>query len=199
MKVYFIRHFATRGNLEGRYVGRTDEGIQPVCKQDLSRIADWTNHTKRPDIIYSSPMKRCQETCELFFPKQSYVTIPDLREIDFGEFEYKSYEELNGNTEYQHFIDSNGRIPFPKAENTLEFRKRCVNAFRGIIKEARKKDYKKIALVVHGGTIMAILEAFSNPHQDYFSWQVQNGSGYIGRIEEEHEGMDISSLHRIWD
>ena len=34
-------------------------------------------------------------------------------------------------------------------------------------------------MVVHGGTIMAILSKWAMPHQDYFHWQVKNGCGYL--------------------
>ena len=37
---------------------------------------------------------------------------------------------------------------------------------------------KIVAVVVHGGTIMAILERFGTPKKNYFDYQVKNGCGY---------------------
>ena len=38
MRMYLIRHGATQGNLEHRYVGRTDEGILESEKQGMNVI-----------------------------------------------------------------------------------------------------------------------------------------------------------------
>ena len=43
---------------------------------------------------------------------------------------------------------------------------------------AAEKEFTT-AMVVHGGTIMAILSKWTMPHQDYFHWQVKNGCGYL--------------------
>ena len=43
---------------------------------------------------------------------------------------------------------------------------------------AKRHPGGTLAIVCHGGTIMAILEAFSVPHRDFYDWQVPNGGGY---------------------
>lgn len=194
MNVYFIRHGKTKGNLEGRYVGRTDEGLLEDFVQELKKKS-----MPKVGKIYVSPMIRCMETCQYIYPDCEYEVVEDLKEIDFGDFEYKSYEELNGNEIYQNWIDSNGEMPFPNGESMVTFQNRCKFAFDDVIKNAMESEYKDVAFVVHGGTIMAILDAYSNPHKDYFHWQVKNGCGYQGRIEVKDERMVISTLHRIFD
>lgn len=39
MKLFMIRHGATAGNLEKRYVGRTDEGLTEQAVLDLKKEA----------------------------------------------------------------------------------------------------------------------------------------------------------------
>ena len=83
----------------GRYIGsRTDE---PLCREGRELLEG----RFYPDVsrIYVSPMKRCVETARLIWPEMSGRMIPvsDLRECDFGDFENKSYRELNGNPDYQ--------------------------------------------------------------------------------------------------
>ena len=41
-----------------------------------------------------------------------------------------------------------------------------------------------VALIVHGGTIMAILDKYSSPHEDFYNWQVKNGQGYFIEIDK---------------
>ncbi len=194
MELYLIRHGKTKGNLEGRYVGSTDEGILQDSIEDLK-----FKTLPEVDLLYVSPMKRCLETCQLLYPGMDYEIITDFKEMDFGIFEYKNYHELNGNPIYQQWIDSYCELKLMEGESKREFQRRCVGAFKTILQKARKEGKKKIAFVVHGGTIMSILDAYSYPHKDYFHWNIENGNGYLGKCEEKDEGIVIGALHRIFD
>ena len=136
-------------------------------------------------------MKRCLETAELLYPKLLYpqlspVVIPEWREMDFGCFEYKNYQELAGDARYQAWIDSGGTLPFPNGESMEGFKKRCRRGFAQIVREAAgmetgagEKMPVRIAVVAHGGTIMSILERYGFPQRPYFDYQVKNGRGYL--------------------
>ena len=172
MSWILIRHGMTKGNLEKRYVGcRTDE---PLCPEGILRL----KQLSYPDVqyVYASPMKRCLETAGIIYPGLPVRIIPDFRECDFGEFEYHNYTELNGRDDYQAWIDSGGTLPFPGGESREAFSARSVAAFRSLPPCAEKENR---ALIVHGGTIMAIMEAMASPKGSYYDFQVRNGSGYI--------------------
>ena len=53
---------------------------------------------------------------------------------------------------------------------------RCRAAFAPLL---ALEDPGRAALVVHGGTIMAILSGFARPERAYFDYHVSNGSGYL--------------------
>ena len=172
MKWILIRHGQTQGNLEHRYIGcRTDESL---CAQGVDKLKEQEYPAVRR--VFVSPMKRCQETAELIYPGVPAEMIDDFRECDFGEFENKSYAELNGRADYQAWIDSNGEMPFPGGESRAEFAARCVKAFDELKKRNLQED---CALIVHGGTIMAIMERYARPQGSYYDFQVRNGEGYI--------------------
>lgn len=172
MKIYMIRHGKTKGNQEHRYVGNTDESLLSASVCSLKK-----RKMPKVDVLYISPLKRCIETANLLFPKIKQRVIEDFRECEFGEFEYKNYEELNGNPDYQRFIDTMGMCGFPGGEDRKTFQERCVHAFEKILLEYGKSEISA-AMVVHGGTIMAVMDAFSNPHADYYDWQIGNGEGF---------------------
>lgn len=183
MDIYMIRHGATKGNLERRYVGRTEEGILQSEREKLRKIRQ-ERRLPEEARIFCSPLVRCRETAEALYPGKETVVIEDFRECDFGEFEYRNYEELNGKEAYQRFIDSGGESGFPGGETKREFQARCVRAFREAVGQMAEEQGERTAVfVVHGGTIMAILDAFSKPHQDYYSWQAKNGEGYRMKLE----------------
>ena len=184
---FLIRHGKTAGNLLGRYIGsRTDE---PLCDEGRDGLAG----KQLPEVerLYVSPMKRCVETAEILWPefdRKNIQKVTDLRECDFGDFENKNYKELSGNGDYQAWIDSNGTLPFPNGESMDLFKSRCLEAFAQIVEEVSGAEQKwkdsgetgifRAGIVVHGGTIMAILEQYGYPKRAYFDYQVKNGCGY---------------------
>lgn len=186
-ELLLIRHGKTAGNLLGRYIGsRTDE---PLCDEGREGLAG----KQLPEVerLYVSPMRRCVETAELLWPefdRKKMQKVTDLRECDFGDFENKNYKELSGNGDYQAWIDSNGTLPFPNGESMDAFKSRCLEAFARIVEEVSGAEQEWIAsgktgifragIVVHGGTIMAILEQYGYPKAAYFDYQVKNGCGY---------------------
>lgn len=186
MKLYLIRHGLTKGNEQKRYVGSTDESLSRVGMESLhQRQHSFQNILA--DIIYVSPMKRCVETARILFPDKKYKVVEDWKECDFGRFEYHNYQELKEVKEYQQWIDSGGLATFPEGESIEQFKKRCQEAF--FVEMEDKKDTDVIVMVVHGGTIMAILDQISYPHQEYFSWQVGNGEGFMGEYDIVHHRL----------
>lgn len=190
MDIILIRHAKTKGNINKKYIGTTDESL---CSEGIEELKN--KKYFKPEIVYSSPMKRCIETSEIIFPKIKPVIIENLKECDFGEFENKNYIELSDNENYQKWIDSNGTLPFPDGETIKEFKERTIKGFLEAVKDAEKKNIKNAAFVVHGGTIMAVLDRFSNPHKDYYSWQVKNCCGYSVSSEILEDGKLILKVN----
>ncbi|MDE7254322.1 MAG: histidine phosphatase family protein [Acetatifactor sp.] len=197
MKVYFIRHGQTKGNREGRYVGKTDEPLLAEAREKLFEKRLIMKAVLSPEVLYVSPMLRCRETAQILFPEKAQIEVDAFRECDFGEFEYRNYGELNGNPDYQRFIDSSGTCGFPGGETMCEFQDRCVDEFCRVVDiEWKRKPDGSIAFIVHGGTIMAILDRFSHPHKSYFEWQTENGNGYVAEVSYD-EGAGKLLLDHI--
>ncbi|MBR2284136.1 MAG: histidine phosphatase family protein [Ruminococcus sp.] len=176
MMIYLIRHGLTAGNLEKRYIGRTDE---PLCQKGIEELSLLTY--PRCGVLVCSPMKRCIQTAELLFPGQELHICEGLRECDFGSFEGKNYAELSGDPDYQRWIDSQGEMRFPGGESPDRFRKRCTEAFIRTV--SAYSGISSLAFVVHGGTIMSILEKFALPHRSYYDWHTENGHGWLCRYD----------------
>ena len=179
-KLILIRHGKTKGNLEKRYVGITEESVLPEEYPRMDRM----NYRERLCIekLFVSPMARCIETAQGIYPQMDYEIVPAFRECDFGEFEYGNYQELSLDLNYQKWIDSHGTLPFPNGEDPESFKKRCQTAFQSCMDQAFREGKMKIGMVVHGGTIMSIADGFAVPHKDYFQWQVDNLEGYLADI-----------------
>ncbi|HCT92935.1 MAG TPA: histidine phosphatase family protein [Lachnospiraceae bacterium] len=185
VQIHLIRHGRTAGNGEHRYVGRTDE---PLCAEGAEALAD----VKAPEaeLLFVSPMRRCVETARILYPQLEAVSVPELSECDFGAFEGKNWQELSGDPDYQRWIDSNGTLPFPGGESRDGFCGRCCAGFLRVMERIRAAGCRKAAVVAHGGTIMAVMDAWSEPHRDYYGWQIGNGEWITVRTQTEEWGAD---------
>lgn len=170
MTVFLIRHGQTQSNLERRYTGSTDH---PLCPQGRAAL-----EAVRPpdaDALYVSPMLRCRETAAILYPDREQTVVPGLQETDMGAFEGHTYEELKDDAAYQAWLGSSGEAAPPGGEGKEQVRSRVLEAFRSVT--ARHGPEDAIALVIHGGTIMALLEALE-PGHEYYRWQAPNGGGF---------------------
>lgn len=187
MKIILIRHGMTKGNLEKQYIGKTDEGLLEEGKQKLSHMKE-RQYFQRAELVFTSPMKRCRETAELLFGDRDSRVIEKFRECDFGLFEGKNYEQLKDNPYYQKWLQSGGAMDFPEGEGIQAFKDRCVEGFFQMLSECKEmlsaNQEGVIACVVHGGTIMSIMEALAVPKKNYFDYQVKNGEGFLCEWKE---------------
>lgn len=186
MKLLFIRHGATAGNLEKRYIGRTDE---PLCSQGIDEL----KRMEYPvfDVLVSSPMRRCVQTAQILFPAQVYHICEAFRECDFGDFEGRNYIELNGNPAYQAWINSGGSMPFPNGESPADFRRRCCDGFQKMTDAY--SEMKSMTFIIHGGAIMAILSHFVIPQRDYYDWMTANAHGWLC----DFNGQSLTVLEKL--
>lgn len=190
MKIYLIRHSMTEGNLQKRYIGVTD---QPLCKEGMDLLEkkieegnykELLNIPKDKLLLFSSPLKRCQETLRRIFEGRDYLILDDLRECDFGLFENMNYLEMSDLPEYQQWIDSDGKLPFPGGESVEGFNSRCQKAFLLTMDICQKEGVENAVFFVHGGTIMAIMDAFADSEKTYYDFMVGNAEGYKGTFKD---------------
>ena len=178
LKIWLIRHGMTEGNRHQRYIGVTDEALCPEGIEMLKNLSYPAVQT-----VFVSPLRRCRETAEILFSGQKVRIIDQLAECDFGEFENKNYKELSGNQDYQRWIDSNGTLPFPGGESREAFKRRSLTGFQKAVTQCIRNNTKTAALVIHGGTIMNIMEEYADRPRAFYEWHVKNGGGYLAELE----------------
>ena len=178
MRVWLIRHGLTALGEQGRYQGRLDDGLSKAGRAAL-RPADFT-----PAHVWVSPARRARETAALLFPDAEQRVVPALREMDFGDFEGRSWREMENNAAYRAWVDGGCTGRCPNGEDKAVFCARVNAAFSAIL--ARERGSGELVIVAHGGTQMAILERWGETARAYWQWQRPCGCGWL--LETEADG-----------
>ena len=191
IRIFFIRHGKTPGNLLHQYVGgKTDQSLSEEGIKELSGIRDSGIY---PDAeqVFVSPMIRCKETAKILFPKAEQTVVSGMKEMDFGIFEGRSAADMEDDAQYRAWVDSGCEDPIPEGEQRKDFTKRCCSAFFEVMENA---DPEKITVfTVHGGTIMAVLSCLGEPRKSFYEFYVKNGHGY----ECEWDGEQLRILREL--
>ena len=169
MTIYLIRHGRTEANEKHLYCGSTDLPLSQTGKEELCKLKYAVKNAR----FITSGMKRTNETLRILFGDVPYQADPRFREVDFGIFEMRSYEELKDTPEYQAWLtgDNEVNIP-PKGESGAQMKKRVLEAFSEIQEDT--------CIITHGGVIAAIMESlFPEEGKNRYQWQPKNGRGWI--------------------
>lgn len=199
MNVILIRHGATAGNALRRYIGRTDE---PLSAEGIRQAKAAGNDPGLP-LVYVTPLVRTQQTASILFPNARQIVTDGLQEMDFGIFEGRSASEMESDSDYRGWVDSGCLAPCPGGESKEAFEKRVQNAFAAAVSShirAEGADGVPAVFVVHGGTIMAILEGFARPSMSFYEGHTENAAGFRCRLivrETEPFSFFLTDITRI--
>ncbi|MDW0113903.1 histidine phosphatase family protein [Sporosarcina saromensis] len=84
--LYLIRHLPTAGNRAKKYIGWTDEPIEPIAEPETFRLSGM-----QQNIVYGSDLRRARQSANLFLPHAIFHEDRRFRECHFGDFEGKTY------------------------------------------------------------------------------------------------------------
>lgn len=179
--VYLIRHGMTEAGNEGRYIGHTDVPLSEAGEQQLREMAEAYEYPQ-PDVVFSSPLKRCLRTAQIVFPDMDAIPMRDLIEYNFGEFENKTAEELENHPVFPRWLAGEPDVDPPFGESSRDFQTRVMQGFCRIVDGLIKTGTTRAAIVTHGGVITTLLSTFGLPQAPMHEWMMPEGCGYTVRI-----------------
>lgn len=177
MNVYLLRHGETAWNVQGRYQGTSDIPLSPAGIAALGQ-ADFT-----VESVVVSPLIRARQTAEILFPGAAQAPEPDFREIEFGAFEGRTAKEMENDMDYRAWVDGGCMGLIPGGESVEAFSSRVCAAFERVLNRALAQGQEPLAIVAHGGTLMAIMARYIEPRRGFFEWQAPNGGGWLLEAE----------------
>lgn len=153
-KVYMVRHGHT--DATGTFDSRSNISLNSRGKTSCMRLAQWLKKHKI-DKLYSSPTIRAIETAEIL---NGYLNTPykienSLQEIDFGEWQEKSYKEVcKQYPEYlKEIMMKRESFAYPNGESVHQFNQRVWTTLEKLSNTANQN----IALITHKGVIESII------------------------------------------
>lgn len=176
MLLWLIRHPEPEASAVGRCYGSLDVGLSEKGIVQARAVAE-ALADQQLAAIYSSPKRRCTVAAEMIAVAhgRAFECVDALREIDFGEFEGRSYDEIAASHPelYREWMESPTSVCFPGGESFAEMRARVLDACATLL--TRHAD-QLIAMVTHGGVIRVLLaEALGMPAEAVFRIGVEYG------------------------
>lgn len=179
--IHFIRHGAIDETLSGKYIGTTDVPLSDKGKMDLKKL-DYEYRYPGTQVVFTSPLKRCTETCRILYPEQNPLSIANLSECNFGEWEGKTAEELRNDPDFEKWLAGDNSVKPPRGESNADFTRRICRMFESIVEGLMKTGTTESVIVTHGGVIMTLLAVYGLPQAKPFEWTMDNGFGYSLRV-----------------
>lgn len=183
-RLWLIRHGEPAEEFRGRCYGSLDVGLSETGRVQVAEIARYLVG-ERATAIYASPRLRTVESARILADgfRRPIEIVPDLREIDFGDFEGLSYDDIAARYPdlYKQWMESPTEVQFPNGECEAQVRSRVLRAFEKI---CREQEGHTAIVVTHGGVIRIII-----------AWALRMPAECIFRLSQGHGAVNLLSLH----
>jgi alpha-ribazole phosphatase len=159
MRLLLVRHAEAEESARGRCYGSLDVGLSARGRSQCAAVAQ-AFASEHVVAVVASPRVRAVETADsIAKPHGLHVRIePDLRELDFGELEGRTYDEIAASLPelYAAWMTTPTEVRFPGGESYADLHARsdaAVSALR------RAHDGQTVVAVTHGGVVRAVLHS----------------------------------------
>lgn len=172
MKLTLIRHGKTEGNIKGLYYGKTD---LPLLSEGIEALESLKQNYAYPQAkkYYTSGMLRAEQTFRILYGEMPHEIISDLREIDLGDFEMRSYEQLKDDPDFQKWITGDNEANIcPNGESGNAVTERALAALMPIVEAG-----EDAVIITHSGVIGGVLCRLFGRGSRY-DYKVEPGFGF---------------------
>jgi len=149
-RMVLVRHGQPDESVRGRCYGGLDVGLSARGREQMRRARRLLSDMPC-SAIYSSPKRRALESAGVLAGRRASVIVDDrLREMDFGDFEGLTYDDIaeRFSEPYREWMNRPTEVTFPGGENFTTMAARVREAL-GHIRGAHRGG--AVAIVSHGG------------------------------------------------
>lgn len=181
--IFLIRHGNTEGTEKKLFYGSTDLSLTEKGRQEVAeKSAKGLYPEAGQASLYTSGMLRTEQTFETIYGNREHGKIPDLREIEIGIFEMKTFEEVMATPYGSRWLK--GEMPefdFPGGDSYQGFFDRVNRGLQTLVED----ESDRVIAVLHGAVISAVMDIlFPAEKTNLFDWTPSPGSGYEIYLED---------------
>lgn len=201
--ILWVRHGATSATLRACFSGvadspLSDEGL-PQVRELAGVVADFGL-----DRCFSSPLCRCRQTAEILLATRDHqiTELAGLREMDFGNWEGKTYSEIARDD--QAGLDRMIKFDRTFAPGGGERIGAFWNRARRTLQTILEAPDERLLVVTHGGVIRAALCVLLrlNPNQHFNTFEITpagmaevlvfDGGAVLQRLSPGPRGKEVA-------
>lgn len=175
-RILLIRHGESEWNREGIIQGFKDCDLSNLGREQAGKLRERLDMEKF-DHAYSSSATRALQTADIAVGHRLTVTaVPDLREINLGEWEGQNATDLKRRLprETDIWFREPSKVRIPGAETLRFFRRRVTRAAEGI--RSQHPD-GGVLIFAHGGVICTYLTSLLGLKlDDLWRFKIRNAS-----------------------
>ncbi len=147
MELFLLRH--TCVDIEqGICYGQSDVAVAASFEDEKNQLKQRLNNI-RFDVVCSSPLLRCKKLAESLFGNEGIRFDERLKELNFGEWELKTWDEIYNSPEGKIWMENYQDLPTLNGESYAEMFHR-VSAF---YEELKTKKIDRVVVITHAGVI----------------------------------------------
>ena len=195
-RLLLVRHGDTELNSAERYWGSTDVKLSDAGFRQAEMLRNRLA-TERIDAIYSSELSRASASAEIIASSHrlDIITCAELREIDFGELEGLTFNEISQLypevTEL--WIKRSPGLKYPGGESVDEFNSR-VSQFVGRLDKHTPQE--TILIVAHSGVLRTLVCQLLGIELRY-RWQFRLDLASLSVLETYPAGAILNLLNDV--
>ncbi len=195
--IYFVRHGQSEANLTKCFAGHLDLPLTDLGRQQAECTADFLAD-KPLSAVYSSDLARAYDTAVTVADRHGLTVKTDreLREILAGEWEGRSFDELNErDVAYRHWVEDIGTAACTNGESVAQMYTRVRGAVERIV---AKHPNESVCVVCHATPIRALTCVLSGvllARMRTVPW-ASNASVTVAEFSSPQEGRIVAAdLH----
>jgi broad specificity phosphatase PhoE len=158
-----------------------DAGLSEKGRAQMARVAEDLK-AEPVAAIYTSPLSRALESARILAGGLPLEVVADLHEIDFGDFEGLTYDEIAARYPdlYRQWMETPTEVRFPNGETFSEMRVRVLRAFDAI---RRERAGQTAVIVSHGGVNRILI-----------AWALEMPDHCLFRLAQDYGAMNLVVL-----
>lgn len=172
MKLTLIRHGNTEANEKRLYYGSTDLPLSAEGKRALERTASRFVFPSA-QRYYTSGMLRSEQTFAILYGDIPHEPLYGLREMNFGSFEMRAYDELKNDAAFLEWISGDAETNIcPGGESGASV---LMRSYREV--EKLLDSCSDAVVITHGGVIGGLMAKFFPTYVGRYAYTPDPGFG----------------------